>query len=109
MLSYPLDEAVMSLPRREEWERRLRQALGLSEGLDGSEATAEKLRTDLTAAGAKRVTVGYRIATEGGVRNPLSVSGTVKDRFNVDHSFSATVTPQPMAFRWIGGSGDRRQ
>ena len=109
MLSHPLDEEVISLPRREEWERQLRQALELSEGLDGSEATTEKLRSDLIAAGAKRVTVSYRIATEGGTRNPLSASGTVKDGFDVEHSFSATVTPQPIVIRWIGGSGDRRR
>ena len=109
MLFYPLDEEVLSLPRREEWERRLRQALELSKGVDGSEATAEKLRFDLIAAGAKRVTVGYRIATESGTQNPLSASGIVKDGFNVEHSFSATVTPQPVVIRWIGGAGDRRR
>lgn len=96
------------MPRREEWERRLRQALELSEGLSGSEATAEKLRTDLIAAGAKRVGVNYRIALEGAT-HPLWASGFVKDDFGTECSFSATVTPQPMAFRWIGGLGDRRR
>ena len=76
MLSYPLDEEVISLPRREEWERRLRQALELSEGVDGSEATTEKLRSDLIAAGAKRVTVEYCVAAESGTQLRLLESST---------------------------------
>ena len=97
------------MPRREEWERRLRQALDLSEGQDGSEATVDKLRADLIAAGVKRVNAGYRIAMEGGAQHPLWASGTVKDDFDMEHCFSATVTPQPFVIRWIGGSGDRRR
>ena len=96
------------MPRREKWERRLRQALELSEGFCGSEAAAEKLRTDLIAAGAKRVSVNYRVATEGAT-HPLWASGFVKDDFGIEYSFSATVTPQPMTFRWISGLGDRRR